>query len=142
MYFYWTSQDRQETTPLTVSLAPPFGLAEDPEPDPSSVRFGLFKTCHRTRSSVAIESSTEECPSNAPPVWIDCPRCSFTRSFNARRYGRPALCGNNIAVSTHRWWIIRSVLRSLSKACPTRTVSELMKASKDFRMDVNAGESR
>lgn len=41
---------------------------------------GLFKTCHRTRSSVAIESSTEEWPSDAPPVWINVPRCSFTLS--------------------------------------------------------------
>ena len=30
--------------------------------------FGLFRTYQRTRLSVAIESSTEECPTSAPPV--------------------------------------------------------------------------
>ena len=39
--------------------------------------FGLFRMCHRTRSRVAIESSTEEWPVDPPPVWIDIPICSF-----------------------------------------------------------------
>ena len=39
---------------------------------------GLFSTYHRTRSSVAAASSTEECPTDALPVWIKIPRFSRT----------------------------------------------------------------
>jgi hypothetical protein len=38
----------------------------------------LFKTYHRTRSRVATESSTDECPTVPPPLWINIPRCSLT----------------------------------------------------------------
>lgn len=37
---------------------------------------GRFKMCHFTRSNVAIESSTDECPTLPPPLWIVSPRCS------------------------------------------------------------------
>ena len=39
--------------------------------------FALFIICHRTRSRVATESSTEEWPVDPSPVWIDIPRCSL-----------------------------------------------------------------
>ena len=70
--------------------------------------FALFRTCHRTRSSVAIESSTDEWPVDPSPVWIDTPMCSFAlicynqwmfrtqepdstdRSLKDRLYGGPA----------------------------------------------------
>ena len=37
---------------------------------------GLFSTNQRTRSRVAIESSTDECPDVPPPVWMDRPNTS------------------------------------------------------------------
>ena len=86
---------------------------------------GLFMTCHFTRSRVAMESSTDECPTLAPPVWMVLPRCSLTlqnsesdctahkcrpivertetyKSRSALLYGGPAGCRNTIAVSTFR----------------------------------------
>jgi hypothetical protein len=38
---------------------------------------GFFSTKCRTRSRVAIESSTEECPTEPPPFWISLFRCCF-----------------------------------------------------------------
>lgn len=57
------------------------------------------------------------------------------KSFNALRYGWPALCGNSMAVSTHWRWIILSVFKSLSKACPIRMVFAFINASSDLRID-------
>lgn len=48
------------------------------ESDVGVLFFTLFRTCHRTRSRVAMESSTEEWPDEPSPVWIEVPMCSFT----------------------------------------------------------------
>jgi len=56
------------------------------------------------------------------------------KSRSARLYGGPAGCRKMTAVSTFRGWIIRNVLRSFSRACPIRIVSELMSSSNDLRI--------
>ena len=55
------------------------------------------------------------------------------KSRSARLYGGPAGWRNITAVSTFRKWIIRSVLRSFSRACPIRIVSELISSPSDLR---------
>ena len=54
-------------------------VGPEPEASPGNalLGLGLFKIYHRTRSNVAMESSTEECPTEPPPAWIKVPRCSF-----------------------------------------------------------------
>lgn len=54
------------------------GNYDGAELDPAlDFNLGPFRTYHRTRSSVAMESSTELCPTVAPPSWIDFPRISL-----------------------------------------------------------------
>ena len=43
-------------------------------------------------------------------------------ALSARLYGGPCVCGNSATVSTQRWWIMRSVFRSFSSACPMTIV--------------------
>ena len=116
----------------------------------------LFKTNTRTRSSVASESSTEECPTVLSPVCMALSKCSRAlarvisiivavcvskgiaySSRSALLYGGPARWGNSIAVSTQLWCIIRIVLRSFSRACPIIIVSALMNRSSVLRAEAN-----
>jgi hypothetical protein len=69
---------------LDVAAAPPpIPLPPPPPPPPPPLTFTivgfvfLLRTNHLTRSRDATESSTDECPFEPPPTWIDLPRCSF-----------------------------------------------------------------
>lgn len=73
---------------------------------------GLFITCHFMRSRVATESSTEEWPTLAPPVWIALPRCSLTlRKVNkiVPHEGNPVVGGRDVQISQcpSIWWSSR-----------------------------------
>jgi hypothetical protein len=66
-------------TPLLLLATPP------PPPRTATVTiFGfsfLLRTNHLTRSRAATESSTDECPCEPPPSWIDLLRNSFVLSW-------------------------------------------------------------